>query len=382
MKNKNRGSVFQKKAAQLLERADITINGDKPWDITVIDKNIYPDVFLKGSLGFGDGYAAGKWECDQLDVFFQKLLTAKIASVPSVVGFLGRLRDRLINTQSGHRAFQVGQKHYDLGNQMYEFMLGNSMGYSSGMFLKDSDTLTEAQYNKFDALCKKLQLEKGMKVLEIGSGWGTFAQHAAKNYGVEVVGLTVSEEQKNFAGERCSGLPVEFLLLDYQKMDESHTKKYDRVVSIEMIEAVGKKNFKKYFEIVARVMKDDGLFGMQAIIGTGDVDPFLSTRIFPNGLVPSIEYIAAYSEGTLRIKKWASFGKDYDKTLMAWDENFRKHWSEIKNIVDTNGKKMYDDNFYRMWRYYLLCCAGSFRAGHNDVAQIVMSKLNGLSPLR
>lgn len=366
---------YVKKRAKLhLSKVDVTIDGDKPWDIQVQDKSIYTDIVLKGSLGFGDGYTEGKWDAKKVDQLVAKMLSIKRRRLRSVGSFVHRIRNRILNSQIGKRAFHVGEKHYDLGNDMYELMLGESMGYSCGIYLDENDDLTQAQYNKFDALCQKLKLKPGMKVLEIGAGWGTFARHAAQNYGVEVVGLTVSKEQKEYAENICEGLPVSFVLTDYQKLDRSYDGYFDRVVSIEMIEAVGKKNFKKYFQIIERSLKDDGLVGIQAIVGTGEPDPFLSTRIFPNGLVPSQQDIVKAVKNRLRVLSWDSFGKDYDRTLMEWEKNFRKNWNKIKKFKDSEGKPKYDEQFYRMWRYYLLCCAGSFRVGHNDDCHIILSK--------
>ncbi|MCX6727866.1 MAG: cyclopropane fatty acyl phospholipid synthase [Candidatus Saccharibacteria bacterium] len=375
-------NMFERKVEILLKKAGIQINGSNAWDVRINDSSIYRDVFVKGSLGLGDGYSAGKWDVEQIDVFFEKVLQTDITHSLNLLDIVQALRNTIVNTQAGRRAFQVGHKHYDLGNDMYSLMLGESMGYSNGMYLNASDNLTKAQYNKFDALCKKLKLKPGMKVLEIGAGWGTFARHAAKNYGVEVVGLTVSKEQKKFAEERCKGLPAKFLLVDYRELDDKYTHYFDRVVSIEMVEAVGKKNLKKYFMTVENALNSKGLFGMQAIVGTGKDDAFLSTRIFPNGHVPSIESLTKATAGLLRVKQWESFGTDYDKTLLAWDSNFKKNWSKISKLANDHGELLYDEQFYRMWRYYLLCCAATFRVGRNDVAQIVMSKCNSLSGLK
>lgn len=368
--------MLEKKAKQLLEQSKITVNGKEPWDIQVHDTSIYRDGILFGSLGFADGYTNGKWDVEQLDVFFEKFLSSIEVSRKNFVDIMQDVRNAVINTQIGKRAFQVGHKHYDLGNEMYEYMLGESMGYSSGKYEHATDDLTKAQYNKFDSLCKKLQLKPGMKVLEIGSGWGTFARHAAQNYGVEVISLTISTEQKAFADERCKGLPVKFLLLDYQKLGKKYTNYFDRVVSIEMIEAVGKKNIGTYFSVIKRALKKDGLVGIQAIFGTRYDDAFLSTRIFPNGHVPTIQEITNGFGEAFRLKVWESFGSDYDKTLMAWDKNFTKNWQHIAKLTDANGAPLYDEKFYRMWHYYLMVCAASFRIGLNDVAQMVLSRPN------
>ena len=365
---------YERKAQELLDKSGITLNGDEPWDIKVNDSSVIRDAILFGSLGFGDGYVSGKWDVKSIDQCIEKILMARPNPTFNLVDLAQNVRNALINTQAGRRAFQVAHKHYDLGNDMYEYMLGESMGYSSGIYLKASDSLEDAQYNKFDALCKKLDFKKGMKVLEIGAGWGTFARHAAKNYGVEVIGLTVSKEQKKFAERRCKGLPVKFLLLDYRDLDERFNEQFDRVVSIEMIEAVGKKNFKSYFATIERVMKSSGMFGLQAIMGKGEVDTFISTRIFPNGQLPSLADIGKHTNGLLQVKGWDSFGQDYVKTLFAWDANFRKHWKSISKLKNAAGEEIYDEQFYRMWRYYLMCCVATFRSGMNDVVQIVMTK--------
>lgn len=375
-------SVFENKAKKLLNKAGIEINGHDKWDMKINDGSIFRDAVLKGSLGLGDSYTVGKWDVDRIDLFFEKLLLADVTHALNIFDLAQVIRNKLINTQVGRRAFQVGQKHYDLGNDMYSLMLGESMGYSSGVYLNKSDDVTKAQYNKFEAMCQKLNLKPGMKILEIGSGWGTFARHAAQKYGVEVVGLTVSKEQKKFAEQRCKGLPVKFLLADYHDLDKKYLHYFDRVVSIEMIEAVGKKNLKDYFEQVDKAMKPSGLFGLQAIVGTGIDDAFLSTRIFPNGHVPAFKSITNASSKLLRIKALESFGQDYDKTLLAWDANFRKNWSKISKLKNEKGNLIYDEQFYRMWRYYLLCCAAAFRVGRNDVVQVVMSKPNSLSGLK
>lgn len=375
-------SLFELPARKILQRSGIELNGKKPWDIQIKDPSIYMDTFLKGSLGFGDGYINGKWDVEKPDLFFEKIFLKHVSLIPNLGDTLFNIRNFILNTQIGKRAFQVGEMHYDLGNEMFEYMLGESMGYSCGVFLNPGDTLGDAQYNKFETFCKKLRFRKGMKVLEVGAGWGTFARLAAQKYGVEVVGLTVSAEQKAFAENRCKGLPVKFLLMDYSDLDEKYSGYFDRVVSIEMIEAVGRKNFHQYFSIIGRAMKDDGLFGLQSIVGSGKADPFISTRIFPNGLVPSAADLVKNSADILRLKHWESIGKDYEKTLMSWEANFRNNWKTISKLKSSGGRKLYDDKFYRMWRYYLLSCAALFRTGMIDDAQIIMSKPNSLSELK
>lgn len=385
MPKKKTKSILTPHIDRFLAKADIRLNGDRPWDIKINDSRIFRDTLLKGTLGFGDGYAEGLWDCEQLDVFFEKIISAQMSKkrrLKSLASVFTTARSKLINTQIGRRAFQVGEAHYDLGNSLYELMLGPSMSYSCAVYNSEKDSLSDAQENKFRAICEQLHLKKGMRILEIGSGWGSFAKYAIEKYGVSVVGLTVSKEQKKYSDELCKESDAVFLLQDYQTLDTSYDGTFDRVVSIEMIEAVGRKNFRTYFKTIERVLREDGLALIQAIVGSGDHDPFLSTRIFPNGLVPSEKDIIQNTEGLLRLKKWTSFGTDYDKTLLDWDKNFRENWSRIKKLKDKTGKALYDDNFYRLWRYYLMCCAGSFRAGLNDDAHILLSKLNASSVLK
>lgn len=365
----------QTKAGELLARAGIELGGAMPHDVRIIDRTLYRDIALFGTLGLGDGYVNGKWECNALDVFFEKVLRQGGDAPQGIMGVFRRIQDKVLNMQSVQRAFRIAHGHYDLGNDMFELFLGESMGYSSGYYGAGAKDNTEAQYAKFDILCKKLGLAPGMKVLEIGSGWGAFARHAAKEYGVSVTSLTVSKEQVAYAEKRCAGLSVKFILEDYRVWGKTQELgAFDRAASIEMIEAVGKKNFRIYMETVHRALKPGGLFAVQAILGSGEPDAFISTRIFPDGLVPSVRDIAVSIEGLFSVRAWESFGQDYDRTLLAWDAEFRKNWGEIRELCNGEGKKIYDEKFYRLWRYYLLCCAGIFRSKTNDVAQIILAR--------
>lgn len=367
--------TFRERAAHILKLADIELNGVRPYDPQVKDESVYRDALIWGNLGLGDSYVAGKWTCERLDEFFNLALAAKLEHRTGILGdALLKFRDTFLNLQSIRRALQVAEHHYDLGNALYVPMLGESMAYSSGYYRNGAQTLTEAQVAKFDLICKKLKLTPGMNVLEIGCGWGTFAAHAVKKYEVRVVGVTVSKEQLAFAQEHCKGLPVDFCFLDYRTLPTTYVGTFDRVVSIEMIEAVGVKNLATYMRIAHNMLKKDGLFMIQAIIGTGMQDAWLSTRIFPNGVLPSLSGIVRASENLFRIEGFERFGEDYDRTLMAWSENFRKHWSEIRLAKGPKGAVLFDEAFYRMWQYYLLICAGAFRSKKIDVSQILLSR--------
>lgn len=362
-----------KEAAQsLLKRADIEINGARPWDIRVHDERVYSRVLAGGSLAFGESYMDGWWDAPAVDELFAKLTAANLAdTIIPFSAILAGIRAKLFNLQSRARAYQVAHEHYDLGNDLYEAMLDPRMVYTcaywseSPSFGARAKDLAEAQERKLDLVCKKLGLAKGDRVLDIGCGWGSFAKYAAEHYGATVVGVTVSKEQAALARERCAGLPVEIRIQDYRDLDE----KFDHIVSIEMFEAVGYKNFREYFEVAARCLKDGGLFVLQTIGNQLSVtagDAWIDKYIFPNGLLPSMAQIGKATEGLLITEDVQNFGADYDPTLMAWFRNFDAAWPGLK------GK--YGERFYRMWKYYLLQCAGMFRSRFLYDWQFVFSK--------
>ncbi|AVQ86354.1 Cyclopropane-fatty-acyl-phospholipid synthase [Plesiomonas shigelloides] len=352
-------------ATELLDKAGIMINGPRPFDMRIKHPDTLMRILQEGSLGLGESYMDGWWECDRLDVFFDKVLTAKLdQQLPSHLKDILRIaRARLFNMQTRHRAWQVGKEHYDLGNDLFNAMLDPNMQYSCA-YWKDADTLADAQVAKLKMICEKLQLKPGMKVLDIGCGWGGLAAYMAKEYGVSVVGVTISKEQQQLAQKRCEGLPVQIMLQDYRDLNEE----FDRIVSVGMFEHVGPKNYRTYFNVVNRCLKKDGLFLLHCIgSNTSGVkaDAWISKYIFPNGCLPSIRQIADEAEGHLIMEDWHNFGADYDKTLMAWDENFVRAWDSIKDN--------YSPRFYRMFRYYLNACAGAFRARDIQLWQVLFS---------
>ncbi|MFL1801321.1 cyclopropane fatty acyl phospholipid synthase [Plesiomonas shigelloides] len=352
-------------ATELLDKAGIMINGPRPFDMRIKHPDTLMRILQEGSLGLGESYMDGWWECDRLDVFFDKVLTAKLdQQLPSHLKDILRIaRARLFNMQTRHRAWQVGKEHYDLGNDLFNAMLDPNMQYSCA-YWKDADTLADAQVAKLKMICEKLQLQPGMKVLDIGCGWGGLAAYMAKEYDVSVVGVTISKEQQQLAQKRCEGLPVQIMLQDYRDLNEE----FDRIVSVGMFEHVGPKNYRTYFNVVNRCLKKDGLFLLHCIgSNTSGVkaDAWISKYIFPNGCLPSIRQIADEAEGHLIMEDWHNFGADYDKTLMAWDENFVRAWDSIKDN--------YSPRFYRMFRYYLNACAGAFRARDIQLWQVLFS---------
>lgn len=355
---------YRKRFEQLFALADVAIDGSRPWDVTVRNDNLFRRVLMHGSLGLGESYMDGWWECEQIDQLVCRLLSAGLdRQVRTWERTLAAVRAKMLNLQSPTRSLRVGREHYDIGNDLYCRMLDSRMIYSCG-YWKSAVTLDAAQEDKLELICRKLRLEPGMRLLDIGCGWGGLAGFAAERYGVEVVGITVSREQVSLAAERCRGLPVEIRFQDYRELSET----FDRIVSVGMFEHVGHKNYRTYMSMVHHCLKTGGIFLLHTIGGNEPTatDPWIERYIFPNGMLPSADQITSSSEGLFILEDWHNFGPDYDRTLMAWWRRFEAAWPQLGS--------RYDERFHRMWRYYLLSCAGAFRARANQVWQLVLSK--------
>ncbi|MDT8385816.1 MAG: cyclopropane fatty acyl phospholipid synthase [Gammaproteobacteria bacterium] len=364
--------LFRKMSA-MLEKADIQINGNRPWDIQLYSPEVLSKTALLGNLGLGEAYMRGQWDVEQLDEFFNRILQAGLdKEVGSARIWLQDLRARFLNLQTVRRAWHVGEAHYDLGNDFYAAMLDPRMTYTCG-YWKDADNLEEAQEAKLDMICRKLELKPGMKVLDIGCGWGSFMGYAAEHYGVSCDGVTISREQAAWAKERYKDLPLNFLLQDYR---ETYGQ-YDRVVSVGMFEHVGRKNLRAFMEVAKRCLADHGMLLLHTI-GKNEThtapDPWIDKYIFPNGDLPALTQITRAAEGLLVLEDLHNFGVDYDKTLMAWYANFEAAWPQFSDKMD--------QTFYRMWRYYLLSCAGAFRARDIQLWQFVYSRRGVLGGYR
>lgn len=353
------------KFEDILALADIKVSGSRPWDITINNDKFYNRVFAEGSLALGEGYMDGWWDAESVDQLVCNLLKYDIESKIEPYKLLAlAIRAKFTNLQSIARAFQVGNQHYNLGNRLFEIMLDKRLTYTCG-YWKGVDDLDAAQEAKLDLICKKIQLREGQHVLDIGCGWGSFAKFAAENYGAKVTGITISTEQAEYAQALCVNLPIDIRVQDYRLMDEQ----FDHIVSVGMFEHVGSKNFRNYFEMAHRCLKDDGLFLLHTIGGLETKttpDPWIHKYIFPNGQIPSLADVARASEKLFIIEDLHNFGAYYDKTLMTWFENFDAGWKELE--AD------YDERFYRMWKYYLQSCAGAFRARDIQLWQLVLSK--------
>lgn len=358
---------FKKTVTDLLESVDIQVNGSRPFDIQVHNELFYSRVLSGKSLGLGESYMDGWWDCESLDQFCYQMLRGRIDKQVKVKNpaFLAHvLKAYFLNAQSKKRAYIVGEEHYDTGNDLFSLMLDQGMNYSCG-YWENADNLDQAQINKLDLVCRKLHLKPGMKVLEIGCGWGGFAKYAAENYGVSVHGVTVSKEQMDYAERSCIGLETKFEMKDYRELNT----KYDAIVSIGMFEHVGYKNYRNYMEVAQRCLEGEGLFLLHTIgrnTPSRSTDPWTNKYIFPNGMIPSPAQISKSLQGLFVVEDWHNFGQYYDPTLMAWNENFQKNYESLKD--------KYDQRFKRMWQYYLLMCAGTFRARRNQLWQLVLSK--------
>lgn len=355
---------YRQQIEKMLDCSDVRVGGNRPWDITVHNDAFFKRVLAQGTLGLGESYMDNWWDCEKLDAFFHNILLEDLSIKAKVCkGLLTFLRAQITNPQKISRAFQIGEHHYDTGNTLFSRMLDKQMNYSCG-YWKDTHNLDDAQTAKMDLICQKLHLKSGMKVLDIGCGWGGMAKFAAENYGAEVVGVTVSKEQAAYARKSCRGLPVDIRLEDYRSLNES----FDRILSIGMFEHVGYKNYSTFMEISRRNLKDDGLLLLHTIGANNTVttgDPWTIKYIFPNSMLPSPKQISESIENLFVLEDWHNFGADYDHTLMAWFDNFDRHWPEIQND--------YDERFYRMWKYYLLSFAGAFRARKLQLWQIAMT---------
>jgi len=325
-------------------------------------------------VGLGETYEEGRWTADRLDELMYRVFTAPAPRLSPLVWarlLLTALDQRISNRQAGRGAFTIGLRHYDLGNDLFRCMLDASMTYTCG-YWADAATLDEAQNAKLELVCRKLDLQPGQHVLDIGCGWGNFARHAARNYGARVTGITVSQEQAVLARERCQGLPVEIRLQDYRQIRD----RFDHVVSIEMIEAVGRRNLPAFYRVVDRALKGGGLFVLQVIFGntltrTSDrrLDQFilwLLKYIFPDGYLPRSDELVPPRDTDLRIEDWQRYLDDYERTLLAWSSRFNAGWDRIAG--------QYDERFRRRWNFYLHGCAAAFRARLVDVGQIVYAK--------
>ena len=351
---------------RFLGGAGIAVDGDRPWDIQVRDERWYRRVWREKNLGLGESYMDGWWHCRRLDEMVCRLLQGGVGEkIPlGLRDLIGVAPSLVFNLQSRRRSRAVAERHYDLDNELFFSFLDPFRQYSCGFF-QNTEELDRAQEAKMELICRKLHLSASDRVLDIGCGWGGLARFMAERCGCAVTGVNISREQLDFAEQFCQGLPVTFELRDYRELDG----RFDKIVSVGMFEHVGYRNHRRFMKVVQRCLKEGGLFLLQTIgnnLSYTGCDPWITRYIFPNGMVPSIPQIATSAEGLLVIEDLHALGPHYDKTLMAWNRNFQQAWGRLR--------ERYEERFKRMWEYYLLSCAGAFRARSLQSWQIVMSR--------
>ena len=369
------GKLAQGIVSRLLAEADIEVGGRRPWDIQVNDSRFWHRS-LRGSLGFGEAYMDGYWDAESLDAVFRRLIRAgatrsRIQRINQ--GMLAAL-SRLSNRQTRARSQVIAETHYDLDHRLYASFLGPYMQYSCNFF-NHASTLEQAEKEKLEMVCNKLDLRGREKVLDIGCGWGGFAHYAAQTRNCRVTGVNISHEQVKFARRKTAGLEAEILRCDYRdlpkRFDEGH---FHKAVSIGMFEHVGYRNFGCFFDIVHRSIRDDGLFLLHTIGSNRPgihTDPWLEKYIFRNSVLPSAAQIAKAVQGLFVIQDWENYGHYYARTLAEWRDRFEAHWPSISAL---EGPHPFDGRFRRMFRYYLSSCKAAFETEFIHLWQIVLTK--------
>lgn len=361
----------QRVVESFLSTIGSAIDGDSKTDIHILDPRFFARVVNQGSLGLGESYMDGWWDVESLDKFIYNIIRAEQDSkiVPLSTKWL-ILKSKLFNYQTQILAKRVAQEHYDLSNFLYSRMLDPWMQYTCG-YWRGAKDLNQAQEHKLDQICKKLDLKPGDRLLELGCGFGGLAKFAAENYGCRVTGYNISKEQVAWARNWTKGLEVEIVEQDFRQA-QCHANRgaFDKAVAVGLFEHVGYKNYRTLMKVMHSCLKDSGLVLLHCIGGNQPrvtTDPWLEKYIFPGSVMPSASQMASAFEGLFVMEDWHNFSVDYDLTLVAWFQNFDSHWDEIKS-------RGYDDRFYRMWKYYLLLCAATFRARKNQNWEVVLSK--------
>lgn len=362
-----------RRVSDLLATADIRAGGDRPWDIKIHDARLYSRLAMRGLSGLAEAYVDQWWDCDAIDQLFDRAIQAGLGSriAFDLRAAASCLLQKVWNFQRPRRSRRNAEAHYDLGNDLFQVMLDRRMLYTCG-YWKNARTLDDAQEAKVELACRKIGLREGQRILDIGCGWGGFAKYAAQRHGANVVAINVSREQVKFATESCRELPVQVRLQDYRDVNEP----FDHIVSLGCMEHVGPKNYRLFTRTAHRCLRDGGLCLLHFIASrnsfpnTQDSEiPWIERHIFPGAVMPSLKQIGAAIDGLFVIEDLHNFGSNYDPTLMAWHANFERGWPAIE--------QKYGPRFYRMWKYYLLMCAGAFRSRKYQLWQIVLSK-NGV----
>lgn len=360
--------TYERLVRDLLGRADITIGGGRDHDIVVHDPRFYKKFLKHGRLGLGEAYMDGWWDCPRVDEFTRHIYHSDLdgfSEKASLADMATLIRARFAPDGSRARAQDVAHVHYNVGNELFATMLDRRMMYSCPIWDDAGDTLDQAQEKKLERICRKLGLQAGMRVLDIGCGWGGFAQYAAEKHGVDVVGISIAEEQIALARDTCTAPGLSFHVMDYR--DVPTLGRFDRIVSIGMFEHVGLAFYRAYFEVAASVLAEDGLFLLHTntLRDSRYSSPWLTKYIFPGGFVPSLSQVTQPMEGLFFVEHAENIGFYYYRTFLAWYDNFVRGWDGVKDS--------YDQRFFRMWSYYLLTVAAGYEARYVHVHQLVLA---------
>ena len=346
------------------------MNGPNPWDIQIHDARVWARVLRDRELGLGEAYMDGWWSARSVDQFLTRILTAdvrgQVRANPRILALSAA--SMVTNRQTKRRAAVNASAHYDIGNDLFEAMLDKRMIYSCG-YWRHAEDLDSAQEDKLDLICQKLHLQPGMRVLDIGCGWGGFACYAAERYGAHVTGISPAIEQVTLARERCHDLPVQIRRQDYRQVSGT----FDRILSVGMMEHVGPKNLGVFFEHCGQLLHPDGIM-LHHFIGsnasTARTDAWFDKYVFPGGVLPSMAQLGRAAGADWVFEDVHNFGPDYDRTLMAWYRKIESSWGDLDG---------YDEAFKRRWRYYLLASAASFRTRNVQLWQVVFTRSDRVS---
>lgn len=354
----------------LFSLAGVRVNGSQPFDIQIHDERFFKRFLKDGRLGLGESYVDGWWDSEDIDEFTYRLIQSEVLFRKHMARpgeFLTYLSTKFLPYGSEFRSHNIGKAHYDLDNELFSQMLDKRMIYSCAYWSSTAQTLDDAQEAKLDLICRKLKLSPGLTVLDVGSGWGGLAKFAAENYQVKVTGITVSKEQLILAREKCKGLPVSFELLDYRQI----SGKFDRIVSVGMLEHVGRQYYPTFMIKMRSCLKEDGIFLLHTIGSNHSQfsNPWLVKYIFPGGYIPSLKQIGEALERRFVVEDLHNIGPHYYQTLRAWYDNFEMNWKHLQ--------ARYDERFFRIWKYYLLATAPGFKARYGQVWQFILSP-NGI----
>jgi cyclopropane-fatty-acyl-phospholipid synthase len=357
---------------RVLGRIDVRLDGARAWDLRVTDERFFRSALLRGSMGLGEAYMDGWWQCGDLEELSRRLLVGGVEHrfrfLPTYVA--PRVAARLVNQQSVARSRRVADEHYSMDNDLFCRFLGKYKNYSAAYFDLGAGDLTDldaAQARKLDLICRKLELKSSDHLLDVGGGWGELARYAASTYGCRVTSINISDEQIRFARDYCQGLPVEVRKCDYRDLDG----RYDKIASIAMIAHVGYKNHRTFLRKMRDHLEPEGLMLVES---TGNntsltqMDPWVDHYFFKGALFPSMAQLTAAAEGIFAIDDWHNFAPSYPHTLRAWNANFQREWPALR--------ARYQEPTRRMFEYFFLMGSGAFHARVLEYWHLLMSPLN------